>query len=56
MEIDIKSARQKLKLTQENLAKAIGVSFVTINRWENDKAKPSPLAVARLKLLLSEVE
>ena len=37
----IKSAREQLLLTQEMLAKEIGVSFSTINRWERDKIEPS---------------
>lgn len=36
----IKTVRIKLYLTQEALAKEIGVSFATINRWENQGKKP----------------
>ena len=28
-------ARMKLGLTQEAMAKELGIAFVTINRWEN---------------------
>ena len=33
--------RALLGLTQSELAKELNVSFATINRWENDKVKPS---------------
>ena len=28
-------------MSQEDFAKAIGVSFATVNRWETGKAKPN---------------
>lgn len=37
----IKISREKLLLTQEELAKEINVSFATINRWENAHNEPS---------------
>lgn len=37
--------RHKLNLTQKQLAKAINVSYSTINRWENNHVVPSNLAV-----------
>lgn len=40
----IKDVRQRLTMSQEQLAKALNVSFSTINRWENGKAVPSNLA------------
>jgi DNA-binding transcriptional regulator YiaG len=40
----IKSIRQQLGLSQDELAHALGVSFVTVNRWENGKTMPSKLA------------
>lgn len=40
----IKDVRNELKLNQEELASRLGVSPVTVNRWENDKAKPSIMA------------
>lgn len=33
--------RNKKFLTQEELAKELGVSFATVNRWENKKFEPS---------------
>ncbi len=39
-------------LTQEKFAARLGVTFPTINRWENDRAKPSPLALEKIESLL----
>jgi transcriptional regulator with XRE-family HTH domain len=40
----IKDVRRRLDMSQEQLARALNVSFSTINRWENEKASPSNLA------------
>jgi len=40
----VKEVRRQLSLSQEDLAHAIGVSFATVNRWENEKTLPSKLA------------
>lgn len=40
----IKEVRRQLGLSQEELAHALGVSFATVNRWENGKTAPSKLA------------
>jgi DNA-binding transcriptional regulator YiaG len=34
-------------LSQEGLARELGVSFATVNRWENSHVKPSKLARAQ---------
>ena len=49
--MDIKKARIQLGLSQENFARELGVSFVTVNRWENGRTKPSPLAKRAIELL-----
>ena len=36
----VKYARMKLLLTQEALAKELGVSYATICRWEKDNREP----------------
>lgn len=38
-------ARAKLKITQYALAKELGVSFATVNRWENGYTKPNKTAI-----------
>lgn len=40
----VKEVRRRLALSQEELAQALGVSFATVNRWENGKTVPSKLA------------
>lgn len=40
----VKYVRDQLKLSQGKLADMLGVSFATINRWENSKNAPSKLA------------
>ena len=51
----LKSIRRTLSLTQEQLAQRLGVSFVTVNGWENGKRKPSPLAQRQIEQLVKEV-
>ena len=38
---DIKRIRRKALMTQEDFAKKIGVSCITVTRWETGKAKPN---------------
>ena len=40
----VKFVRIYLKLSQEELARELGVSFATINRWEHGNYNPSRLA------------
>lgn len=42
----VKIARQKTGMSQEDLARALNVSFATINRWENGKTHPNKLTLA----------
>ena len=51
----IRDIRQNLGLTQEEFAAAIGVTFSTVNRWENGRAKPSRLAGKNIELQLLEL-
>lgn len=48
---EIKELRLKLGLTQEQFAAKVGVTFSTVNRWENGKSVPSPLASTRVEYL-----
>ncbi len=52
----IKQLRHRLGLTQVLLAERLGVSFPTVNRWENGKSVPSQLAWNRLLELAGELE
>ena len=44
----VKEVRRQLSISQEDLARELGVSYATVNRWENGQAKPSKLARAQL--------
>ncbi|MFH1934673.1 MAG: helix-turn-helix transcriptional regulator [Pseudomonadota bacterium] len=48
----VREIRDRTGLTQEKFAAKLGVTFPTINRWENGRAKPSPLAMQRIEELL----
>jgi len=45
----IKRLRRRLGLTQEQLAHEVGVTFSTVNQWENGRRRPQPFL---LRLLL----
>ena len=51
----IRELRNRLGLTQEKMASQLGVTFPTINRWENGRAKPSPLALKQIEDLLGAI-
>lgn len=53
---EIKKARLSCFLNQSEFAKAIGVSFTTVNRWENGKAQPNIKAMKALKQFCIEQE
>ena len=48
----VRALRERTGLTQEKFAAKLGVTFPTINRWENGRAKPSPLAMQKIEELL----
>jgi len=47
----IKKIRLSLGWSQERLARELGVSFSTVNRWERGRTSPSPLAEKGLEKL-----
>lgn len=49
----VKNLRKQLGLSQEALAERLGVSFATVNRWENGKAKPHKGRVAQMQAMVS---
>lgn len=51
----IKRIRSRLGLTQVALAEELGVSFVTVNRWENGRTRPSQLSWNQLRKLAGEL-
>lgn len=44
----IHATRQASGLTQEEFARNLGFSFLSVNRWENNKTKPSPTAKQKI--------
>ncbi|MBE9053588.1 helix-turn-helix transcriptional regulator [Nostocales cyanobacterium LEGE 11386] len=51
----IREIRKLTCLTQEQFAAKLGVTYPTVNRWENGRAKPSPLAIQKIENLLQEM-
>jgi len=49
----VKEVRRQLGLSQEELAHELGVSFATVNRWENGKTAPSKLALKQFMTFCS---
>jgi len=45
----VREIRERTGLTQEKFAARLGVTFPTINRWENGRARPSPLALRQIE-------
>lgn len=54
MEIIIKQIRNHLNMSQTEFADWLGVSFATVNRWENGHAVPNKLAQTKLYEVCSE--
>ena len=42
----IKSIRKELNISQTKFARAVHVSFSTVNRWENSRVTPNRMAIA----------
>lgn len=40
--------RRRRGLTQEEVARELGVTFATVNAWENGRRRPMPLLARRL--------
>lgn len=46
--------RLELSLSQEAFAKLLGVSFQTVNRWENGHFEPTKISKAKIENILHE--
>lgn len=51
----VRKLRECTGLTQEQFAARLGVTFPTISRWENGRARPSPLAMEKIKTLIQSL-
>lgn len=47
----IKEIRERLLVSQSELAQMLGVSFATINRWENGRHEPTIKAKRKIRQL-----
>lgn len=52
----IKLLREKMFVSQKELAQIIGVSFVSVNRWETGKFNPTIKAKKKLNELFIKYE
>ena len=52
----IRDIREVRGLTQAKFAELVGVSYATVNRWENRQSRPNNLAWARILQLKSTVD
>jgi transcriptional regulator with XRE-family HTH domain len=50
----IKRVRIEARMTQKQFAEALGVSFTTVNRWENRKTLPSFPTVKAIESFCNE--
>ncbi len=50
----VKELRDKLILTQSELANLLGVSFASINRWERGQNKPTTTAKRKIVEICNE--
>jgi len=50
----VRDLRDRLGLTQEQFAQRLGVTYSTVNHWENGKRTPQPFLLARLLELHAE--
>jgi putative transcriptional regulator len=44
----VKHLRERMGLTQEQFAQEVGVTFSTVNLWENGRRRPQPYLLKRL--------
>ncbi|HEY9663742.1 MAG TPA: helix-turn-helix domain-containing protein [Allocoleopsis sp.] len=51
----VRETRQRLNLSQEKFAATLGVSFQSVNRWENGRTKPLPIALKQIEHLLYQM-
>lgn len=51
----VRDLRQQLDLSQEKFAAHLGVSFQAVNRWENGRATPSPMAMEKLEKQIKQL-
>jgi len=51
----VRETRQRLELSQAKFAVKLGVSFQSVNRWENGRTKPLPIALKQIEQVLHQM-
>ncbi len=51
----VRETRQRLGLTQTQFAQELGVSFQSVNRWENGRTMPLPMALKLMEGMLRQM-
>ena len=51
----VRATRQRLGLTQTQLAQLLGVSYQSVNRWENRQSTPLPMALKLMEGMLRQM-
>jgi transcriptional regulator with XRE-family HTH domain len=49
--VNVKAIREKMGMSQEQLAQLLGTSWVSVSRWERKVAQPSSASATRLHRL-----
>jgi putative transcriptional regulator len=52
--VDVKAVRQKLRLTQREMAQALGVSVSGLRKWEQGDRRPGGAALTLLRVMERE--
>lgn len=52
----VRRLRRRLRLTQEQFAREVGVAFSTVNQWENGRRRPQPFLLKRLLEMAGSLE
>lgn len=51
----VRETRQHLGLTQTQLAQELGVSYQSVNRWENGRNMPLPMALKLMEGMVRQM-
>lgn len=51
----VRETRFRLGLTQAQFAQKLGVSFQSVNRWENGRTQPLPIVLKQIEAQLREM-
>lgn len=54
--IALKKAREQIGLSQQSFADRLGVSFSTVNRWEQGRHVPNKITIKAIEALCKEYD